>query len=160
MKSLRKPYISIFLASLILFVSCSQENINTIDSMELSELVSMHLNMTSELPLSHADNPIMQTNNNTDIYHLGNIHDLIQNMGLSDNQKAKENVINMISNISTFLNSNPELIELGDEGVMNLISTEIDIQLETENISYEIDVQLETENISYLARDSWSCKEL
>ncbi len=135
--TLRKSYLSIFLSALTLFFSCSQENDINQDKMELSQLVSKHLNLTGDLSLSITNFTNTQRNNsNDDVYHLDNIDELIQNMSITNNQEARENITNMVNNITTFLNSNPELLELGEEGVMELISIEVDNQLENENNSY------------------------
>ncbi|MEN8817846.1 MAG: hypothetical protein ABF274_13375 [Nonlabens sp.] len=134
-KTLRKPYLSIFLSALVLFVSCSQydNDINEVEeNLSLSEFVEKHLELSSSV-LS-----LINDENKQDILALENIEETLTynqlNKVLADaNIKESDAIAGLLNemylNGKRFSESNPDFQNDKKSDLEILISQEIDKQL-------------------------------
>ncbi|NEV92993.1 biotin transporter BioY [Psychroflexus sp. YR1-1] len=143
LKTLRKSYFTMFLASLVLLISCSQyddEIIDTNEKLSLSNYIEEHLKLTTELMI------LLESERNIDK------ESFLKSMSkksksISENSKPEEiigtlvnanfqqsNVISELFlkiyyNNLNFINSNPDLKNLNKNEIENMITVEIDKKL-------------------------------
>ncbi|WP_452218357.1 hypothetical protein [Lacinutrix undariae] len=148
-KNFRKPYLTIILASLTLFASCSQyeneveeipnstELANRINKLNLADYVEKHLQISNDIYI------LLENENNIDIEFLESAPDklkLNEILGMLENANVQQSglisdlFIQMYHNTLDFTNSNPDLKNLNYSEFENMITVEIDKQLD-ENYS-------------------------
>lgn len=134
LKTLRKPYLSIFLTVLTLFVSCNQdatsEGIDSqFETISLKEFVTKHIELTSKM--SKHKNSL----------NFNDIEKLIKSESNSDTERYVQDKeidlpseiiaiqLEMIKNAKIFYN-NPEYNSFSQDELLDVVTNEIKIQLE------------------------------
>ena len=144
-KNFRKSYLAIVLASLTLFTSCSQydnevneipkstELANRENNLNLADYVKKHLQISNDITI------LLANENNIDIESLQSASDklkpeeilgMLNDANIQQAEVISELFIQMYYNTLDFTNSNPDLKNLNYSELENMVTVEIDKQLD------------------------------
>lgn len=133
LKHLRKPYFSIFLATLVLFVSCSQyDNIEleeksltleeyTENNMEIINQMTYILSREKNIDVDKLMNPNNSVKTQTDL------ETIYSTAGIEASDKMYELTIDLIDNVAMLMN-NDNYNHLTEQELITLITNEIEYQ--------------------------------
>jgi len=140
LKTLRKPYLSIFLASLVLFVSCNKDSLlddSEMQTQTLDEYISKHIELTSKMSelknsidynivekLKEIENKSVETSN---------LKTILQDENINISDKLFELQLKIIENTKMLYN-NPQYNTLNQEEFSTLITNEIKTKFDNELI--------------------------
>lgn len=138
LKSFRKQYISIFLTTIILFVSCSPNNVhenNEVykqnENLVLQDYVEKQLKLTLELTdlVSNDRHAILKAlENMEDITDIDDIYIALQKSDIKNANSIAILMKNLHQNTFEFFEKNPEIQKLGMKEIKRLVFNEINIQ--------------------------------
>ena len=140
LKTLRKPYLSIFLASLMLFASCNQDSLiedSEIQTQTLDEYFAKHIELTSkmvELKNSidyNVVNKLTKLQNKS--IEASNLKHTLKNENIEISDEIFELQLKIIEN-TRILYNNPKYTSLNQEEFLALIKNEISNQFEKKQI--------------------------
>lgn len=134
LKTLRKPYFAMFLASLILFVSCNQDSLlenSEIQTQTLEEYIAKHIELTSKLVVlkNSVDYDVvdkLELLQNKSI-ETSNLKITLENESIYISDEIFELQQRLIEN-TRILHNNPEYNSLNEEDFTNLIKDAISSQ--------------------------------
>lgn len=131
-KILRKPYLAMFLASLMLFSSCSQYD-NEIneesESLNLSNFVEKHLEISTEiskLMINEKRINLSILQQTSHIIKYEQINEMLESVNFEVSNKIALLIQQMHSNSVKFVKSNPQYKNLNKNEIESLITAEID----------------------------------
>lgn len=152
---LRKPYLAMFLASLMLFASCSQydnEIVETSEPLSLSNFIGQHLQIVTEISI------LLESESNIDAESLQSISKnlkpeemlgVLEDANFQQADVISELFLEMYNNNLNFTNSNPNLKNLNNNEIENMVTVEIDKQL----------IQFQRNKSSNVQSNKSDCKE-
>jgi len=132
LKALRKPYLSIFLSGLILFISCSQyeddqlENQNTVG---LSSYINKHLELSSLLSHELKINKVIDLKTLNNISYDQNLELALDSLNFNNKDRILSILNKMENNTSDFFSKNEHFQNIDIDTYKNLITAEINIAL-------------------------------
>lgn len=149
LKLLRRPYFTIILASLMLFVSCSHENVLKEISTQI-QTVDIHTQTVEEYVIKHIELTLKMSElqNSVDYEILDKLIELqyksVENSDLkiilqNENINISDEIFELLSKIvenTKILHNNPQYNSLNQEKFLTLISDEINAQFNDEQILY------------------------